>query len=202
MPVAAMPFTFTPPLPVYRLSVGQYHEMIRAGILTQDDPVELLEGVLVPRAPVGEPHRFAHQALSELLSRLVPAGWFVDDQEPITTADSALLPDLAVFRRDRRQYLLEERHPRLADVGVVVKVSDTSLYLDRTTKQRIFARAGVPSYWIVNLGKRQVEVYSDPARPGEAPAYRHHQDFTHESHVPLVLDGREVARLAVGELFL
>ena len=91
-----------PPEPIWRLSVEQYHEMIDAGILDEDDPVELLEGWLIPKMPKNPPHSFTTDLTREALAGLLPTGWYVRGQEPITTEDSEPESDVAVIRGDRR----------------------------------------------------------------------------------------------------
>lgn len=74
-----LPLALTVPSdPVWRLSVGQYQQMVRAGILTEDDPVELLEGWLITKMPKNPPRRLATQLTRESLAGLLPTGWFVD----------------------------------------------------------------------------------------------------------------------------
>ena len=141
---------------IWRLSVNQYHQMVCAGILTEEDPVELLAGWLVPKMPKNPPHRVATRLLRQALERVVPAGWYVDSQEPITTADSEPEPDVVVVRGETRQYL--DRHPGPQDVALIIEVADTTLQRDRVLKQRIYAAAGIPVYWIVNLLDNQLEV--------------------------------------------
>jgi Uma2 family endonuclease len=171
--------------------------MIEAGILTEDDPVELLEGWLVEKMPKNMPHRKAIRRLRLILERLAPVGWFVDAQEPITTTDSEPEPDLAVIRGDSEDY---SNHPGPQDLALVVEVSDSTLQRDRITKQRIYARAGVSVYWIVNLIDGQVEVYTDPSGPDEKPSYRQRQDYGPADQVPFLIDGREIGRIAVREV--
>jgi hypothetical protein len=75
-----------PGAPVWRLSLEQYHRMIQTGILTDDDPVEFLEGLLVTKMPKNPPHSLATHLTRDALARVVPAQWYVDAQEPFTTA--------------------------------------------------------------------------------------------------------------------
>src|SRR6476469_4194244 len=82
-----------PTEPIFRLTVAQYHEMIRRGILAADDPIELLEGWLITKMSKNPPHRIATKKLLRALERLIPSGWYVDSQEPITTIDSEPEPD-------------------------------------------------------------------------------------------------------------
>lgn len=94
---------------IWRMGVEQYHAMIRSGILIDDDPVELLEGWLVFKSPKNPPHRAATRLICEALESIIPTGWYVDSQEPITLADSEPEPDVAMIRGDTRRYL--DRHP-------------------------------------------------------------------------------------------
>lgn len=198
VPLATGASATVPTEPIWRLSVEQYHEMIRAGILTEDDPVELLEGWLVTKMPKNPPHRLATQLTRESLARLWPAGWYVDAQEPITTTESEPEPDVVVVRGERRQY--RDRHPGPQDLALLVEVSDATLQRDRGAKKRLYARAGIAVYWIVNLLESQVEVYTDPSGPADQPDYRQHHVYGLADAVPLVIEGREVGRLAVREL--
>jgi Uma2 family endonuclease len=183
---------------IWRLSVNQYHQMVRAGILTEEDPVELLAGWLVPKMPKNPPHRVATRLLRQALERVVPAGWYVDSQEPITTADSEPEPDVVVVRGETRQYL--DRHPGPQDVALVIEVADTTLQRDRMLKQRIYAAAGIPVYWIVNLLDNQLEVYTAPSGSVQQPDYRQCQHYGLSDTVLVVIDGVEAGPIAVREL--
>jgi len=180
-----------PDYPIWRFSVEQYHEMIRAGFLTEDDPVELLEGWLVTKMPKNPPHTLATQLTREALARIVPSGWHVTDQEPITTADSEPEPDIVVVRGSLRDYF--ERHPSPSDIARVVEVSDATLQRDRTLKLRVYAGARIPVYWILNLPDRQLEVYSDP----EQAAYRRQVIHREAESVSVVIGSQDVGRIPV-----
>jgi Uma2 family endonuclease len=186
-----------PTYPIWRLTVEQYHEMIDAGILTDDDPVELLEGWLVTKMTKKPQHSLATQLTSELLARIIPTGWFVNIQEPITTADSEPEPDIIIVRGNRRDYT--ERYPSPQDVALVVEVSDATLQRDRTLKLRLYANARVTTYWILNLQDRQLEVYTNPTRTDTEADYQQRVVYGEADNVPLVIDGKEIARLAVRE---
>src|SRR5438105_7391720 len=81
---------------IWRLSVSQYHNMVQTGVLTEDDPVELLEGWLVQKMPTKPLHRLTTEAIREALEGLLPVGWHVNVQEPITTETSEPEPDVSV----------------------------------------------------------------------------------------------------------
>jgi Uma2 family endonuclease len=182
----------------FRLTVDEYHRMIEANILTTDDRVELLDGYLVNKMPQNSPHGSTLERLTEDLTRLKPAGWRVRIQSPITLARSEPEPDAAVVRGDRHTF--DARHPGGSDFGVVIEVADSSLALDRREKGRLYAEAGIPVYWIVNVANRQIEVYADPNTAADPPAYRTRTDYPPGDAVPVVLDGAAVGTIAVSEL--
>lgn len=184
--------------PIWRLSVAQYHQMIQAGILNDDDPVELLEGWLVTRMPKNPRHRLSTQLAREALARLLPAGWYVEDQEPITLVESEPEPNVAVIAGERRRY--HDRHPGSGEVALVVEVSDTTLQRDRMIKQRIYARAQIPVYWIINLVEQQIEVYTLPSGDGDEAAYRQRAVYLPADAAPLVLEGQVIGTVAAQEI--
>jgi Uma2 family endonuclease len=181
-----------------RFSVEEYHQMIEAGILDENDNVELIEGHVVNKMSRNPPHDSAIRILSRRLDRLLPPGWDYRGQSAITLSDSEPEPDLAVVRGDERTY--GTRHPGAADVGLVVEVSDSTLAWDRSEKARIYARAGIETYWIVNLVDRRLEVHTGPSGPTASPCYARRDDIPIGSSVPLVLDGVVIAALAVSDL--
>jgi Uma2 family endonuclease len=187
-----------PTEPIYRLSVAQYHAMAEHGILDEDDPVELLEGWLVQKMTKYRPHSLTTALVRRALERLLPDGWYVDSQEPVTTAESEPEPDVSIVRGEPRDF--RDRQPGPENVALIVEVADSSLRRDRGTKKRIYARAGIPVYWITNLIESRFEVYTDPTGPAEQPDYRQQQEYGPADEIPVVLDGNEVGRLPVREL--
>lgn len=183
---------------LFRLSVDQYHAMIKAGILTPDDSVELLEGLLVVKMPKNPAHVLVKRLLRRALETLVGKDFFVDQEDPVTVKDSEPEPDICVFRGEPRDY--RDRHPGPGDTALVAEVADTSLRRDRGRKKHIYAKASMPVYWIVNLVDQRIEVYTDPTGPAKEPDYREHQDFGPSDAVPVVIDGKEVGRLKVADL--
>ncbi len=189
---------FIPHSPLYRFTHAQYERMAEAGILTGDDHVELLEGVIVRKMTKHTPHIVATGLVQDALTSAVSTGWFVQIQDPFVTVDSEPEPDALVIRGRRRDY--SQRKPGASDLGLVVEVSDTSLSEDRTLKYGIYARAGIPAYWIVNLPERQLEVYGLPTGPCDNPEFTAQAALGPDQDVELVLDGNAVARIRVAEL--
>jgi Uma2 family endonuclease len=159
--MATAPSALPPlPEPIWRWSVERYHEAIRAGIFTPEDRLELLEGVLVEQMSKNPPHVGTCAALHRQISNRLPAGWILRAQEPLTLASSEPEPDLAVVRADASGYFY--RHPGAAETALVVEVADSTVFRDRTIKKRVYARAGIAVYWLVDLNARVVEVYTQP----------------------------------------
>jgi Uma2 family endonuclease len=179
---------------IWRFTVDEYHAMIGAGILNEGDPVELLDGWLVAKTTKTPRHSAARRLACRALERIVPEGWFVDSVGALTLATSEPEPDMTVVRGDLRGYV--DRFPGPQDVALVVEVADVSLRRDQTIKKRLYAQAGIPAYWIVNLVERCIEVFTDPSAATDEPDYREHRVFAASEEVPLVVDGRDVGRVA------
>lgn len=177
-----------------RFSVAEYHRLIDLGILTEDDDLELLEGYLVHKMARNPPHDVAIQKTNKRLVRLVLPGWDVRCQSAITLDKSEPEPDFAIVRGDESAYLA--RHPGPADIGLVIEVADSTLPGDRDDKGRIYAHAGIPIYWIVNVRDRWVEVYSVPS----GDTYGTRVDFGVRQAIPLLLDGATVGQIRVDEM--
>lgn len=187
-----------PTEPILRLSVDQYHEMVRAGILNEDAPVELLDGWLVVKMPKNPEHASSTVGTRDQIASILPAGWMARSQEPITLAQSEPEPDVSVVRGDRHRY--RSQHPLPADVALVVEVADTTLARDRQVKKTIYADAGIPAYWIVNLIDGQLELYSQPSGSGRQADYRERRTLKPDDQVTLIIEGQEVGRIQVRDL--
>ena len=189
-----------PEEPIYRLTVEQYHALGRCGILDEDAPVELLEGWLVQKMTKYPPHRAVARRARRALERLVSAEWSVETQDPITTTDSEPEPDIMIVRAEAAART--DRHPVPAEVALVVEVADTSLRRDRGTKKRLYARAGIVVYWIVNLVEGQIEAHTEPTGLAKKPDYRQRDVYKAGDEIPVVIDGVEIGRIPVSEILI
>jgi Uma2 family endonuclease len=187
-----------PEEPIYRLAVAQYLAMVEATILVEDDPVELLEGWLVHKLRKSPPHVVATGLVRCALQRLVPQEWHVDTHELVVTADSVPETDVMWVRGGQRDYL--EHHPGPGDVALIVEVADRTLGRDRRIKKRIYARAGIPVYWIVNLVDRRIEVYTEASGAEAPPDYAQRLDYSPDEEIPIVLGGVQIGRIPVHEM--
>jgi hypothetical protein len=192
-----------PPLNDYRykITVEQYDKMADAGVFGPDAPVELLEGLLVRKMTKNPPHVIASELLDRILHRVVPvSGWFVSMANPMSIPDhqGEPEPDGQVVRGDPRDYAKVKHGP--GDAALVIEVSHTSYPLDRSHKLVSYAKALVPVYWILNLNERRLEVYTEPVVEADRGYYRQCRFLGPDDEVPLILDGREVARIAVRDI--
>ena len=143
------------------LTVAEYHRMGEVGILTERDRVELIEGELIAMSPIGSEHAGTVNALNRLLVQAVGERGIVAVQNPVRLDDlSEPQPDFAVLKPRADDY--RRATPRSADVLLIVEVADTSLAYDRDVKRSLYARHGVPEFWIVNLAANEVEVCRAP----------------------------------------
>ena len=152
------------------LTVDQYHAMIDNGILEEGAPIELLDGMLVRKdrsakgedpMTIGGKHRKCVQLLLEAINPKLPKTSVLQTQQPISLPPiHEPEPDLSIVTKEASRR--DDGHPTPPDIFSVIEVSDSSLEFDRSTKQRIYAAAGIPQYVIVNLVAGQIEVYEDP----------------------------------------
>jgi len=155
-----------PPLPLWRIPRARYDLMVTRGILQPDTPVELLDGLLVVREPQGSRHAVVVGLVRAALEPVFGPSHHVREEKPVALDDlSEPEPDLVVVRGRLRDYL--EEHP--SSPVLIVEVADTSVALDRLRKGGLYARAGIPDYWIVNLQDDLLEVYRQPARAPARP---------------------------------
>lgn len=146
----------------YRFTVEDYHRMAEAGILGEDDRVELIEGEIVKMPPIGSLHGGTVNALIHLFSKAVGDRTLVSAQNPVRLSDiSEPRPDVMLLRP--RPDFYRNSHPTPADVLLLVEVAETSVEFDRSVKLPLYARAGIPEYWLVDLERGVMEVHRSPA---------------------------------------
>jgi hypothetical protein len=185
----------------YRLSAADYFRMVDAEIIPHDRRVGLWEGRLYEKRAKNLPHAGAQNLVLAALMRVVPGDWCLWSESPILVDDfSATLPDLTIVRGTPNVYTRRGLVPKVGEIGLVVEVAESSLRKNLSETLQIYARAGLPLYWVLNLVARRVEVYSQPVVEGESARYASAESFEPGSDVPLVLDGHEVARIPVRDL--
>src|SRR5262245_33832403 len=147
------------PLTVRRWKRVEYARLVDLGVF-QHDPIELIAGQLVVAEPQSAYHAAAIRAVDYALRAVLPPGWIVSIQSPVSLDDeSEPEPDLAVVPGRPGDY----RHGHPAHSALVVEVAESSVAFDRAYKGSLYARAEIPDYWVVNLAERVLEVYREPA---------------------------------------
>lgn len=146
----------------HKLDVDAFYKLGEAGVLGQDDRVELINGELLDMAPIGNHHANSVNGLNESLVLAFSGRGIVSVQNPVTLDRyNVPQPDFTVFRYRADRYWTG--HPSTpADVLLLIEVADSSIQYDRTVKLPLYARAKIPEYWIVDLGRRMVDVYREP----------------------------------------
>ena len=148
-----------------RFTVDEYYRMAAAGILADDDRVELIEGEIIEMAAIGRRHAACVNRLTALLVEAVGRRANVQIQNPVQLSDySEVQPDAALLRR--REDFYESARPAPSDVLLVIEVSDATLLFDRRIKVPLYARMGIPETWLVNLESGVIEVHREPAAEG------------------------------------
>ena len=194
----------TPPVPVRTppqartYTLAEYQALIDTGVIREGERVELIDGHLVYPIPANPPHAAATAKLNRRLILLSPDGYVVRCQSDAIVGTSRAEPDVCVARGAESAF--DFRHPEPADIALVVEVSDSSLVFDRGDKLRVYARAAIPVYWIVNVADRQIEVYTNPDATANPPAYATRTDYAIADAVPIALDGQPVATVPVADL--
>ena len=149
------------PLATHRFTLDEYHRMALAGVLHEDDRVELLDGQIVQMTPIGVRHAACVNRVNALITGLTGTRATVSIQNPLIVGEhEEPQPDIAVLRYRADGY--QTGHPRALDTLLVVEVADTSLAYDRDVKIPLYARAGIPEAWLVDLTTDRIGVHREP----------------------------------------
>lgn len=153
------------PLAQRLLTVDDYLKMVEAGILTEDDRVELLEGKIIEMSPAGNRHAAMVKRLTALFYRLLNGKVTIGVQDTVIASRYSMPePDVVILKY--RADFYEHAHPQASDILLVIEIADSSLDKNRRVKSRLYASAGIPEYWIVDLERDQVEVCREPSEKG------------------------------------
>ncbi|MEL6927937.1 MAG: Uma2 family endonuclease [Cyanobacteria bacterium J06600_6] len=148
-----------------KFTVEEYHRLADLGFFHENEKIELIRGEIIAMAPKRTPHSVANSQLWQQFYELLGKQAEIRVQEPITLLDnSEPEPDVVIAQKKADNYLAA--HPTVADIILVIEISDSTLKYDCESKLALYAEAGVKHYWIVNLVDRRLETYSNPFSDG------------------------------------
>jgi Uma2 family endonuclease len=154
----------------YRFTRAEYHRMAEAGILTEDSPVELIEGEILEMSPIGRRHKVCVDRLNDIFVPTVRGRAIVRVQSSVVLGErSEPEPDLVLLRWREDFYAGADETPE--DVLLIIEVADSSEVYDRQTKAPLYARHGIPELWIASLNRDQVMTYREPTPHGYATTH-------------------------------
>ena len=181
----------------YLFSVDDFYRMIDADIFPDEARVGLWDGRIYERMAKKQPHAVASSKVITALIRALPNGWFLSSENPITIGhDKAPLPDMMVLRGEPDDYA--KRRPTVADVGLVIELSDSSLRADTGPKLAGYAAAGVPAYWVLNLVADVIHIYESPIAAERR--YASKRIVPRGGSCDLILDGTNFGAVAARDL--
>ncbi|MDR3638483.1 MAG: Uma2 family endonuclease [Isosphaeraceae bacterium] len=191
--------TTEPRTRLYRLDVDQLFRMLDAGVLPDDNNVELLGGLLARKTTKNPPHSFTIIQVCKLIRAILPAHWTVREEKSVFLGRCwRPEPDLSVVLGPEDRY--REIDPTAADIALLVEVADTSYTVDRGAKWRRYAASGVPVYWIIYLAARTVEVYAQPIGQGKSARYGESHVYALDHAVPVLLRDHLAGAIAVKDI--
>jgi Uma2 family endonuclease len=145
----------------HRWTVDEYHRLAEAGLLAEDDRVELIDGVVMDMSPIGSLHAETVRTITRLMYAVAAARAVIAVHDPIRLdARNEPQPDLMLLRPNADGY--RSAHPTPVDALLVVEVADSTVLKDRNEKLPRYAAAGIREVWLVNLPAGTVEVHRDP----------------------------------------
>ncbi|MBD1806481.1 MAG: Uma2 family endonuclease [Symplocastrum torsivum CPER-KK1] len=160
-----------------RFTIKQYHQMAEAGILTEDDRVELIRGEIVEMTPIGRRHAACVDRLNEMFILRLAQATIVRVQNPVELDDnSEPQPDLVLLRR--RADFYEAGHPQAEDILLLVEVADTTVEADRDVKILLYANSGIAEVWLVDINAQCLEVYRQPSENGYQIIHKYYRGQT------------------------
>jgi Uma2 family endonuclease len=173
---------------VRRWTRVEYERLIELGVFRPDERLELIDGALLVREPQGSRHAAAIRRVLDALRPVLGDSWQIDSQLPIALGEGdEPEPDVCVVPRSPDAY--RHRHP--TGPVMIVEVAEASY------KSSLYARAGIPEYWVVDVVRNQVEVHREPERAAAAPCGFRYRAITTlrppHTVIPLVAPGRPIA---------
>lgn len=186
----------------FDLSIDLFSRMVESDLIPRDRRVFLRDGRLYEKMAKTRAHGYVGAAINRAVHRRLPDGWSLWPESTIVLdPTNAPLPDFALIRAaNPLDFAAPDRYPGPADIGLLIEVAVTSLHDDLTTALEQYARASIPVYWVVDVPGRRVLVHTEPRVVDGRGESARVETYRPGQSLPLVLDGREVARIPFEEL--
>ena len=147
------------------LTVEEYHKMGEAGVISTDEEVELIEGQIIEKPMKGTSHSAVNKYLEKLLESCLGDAALVRVQDPVKLDNySEPEPDIAVVKPDDFYYATH--HPTPPEIYLIVEIADTTLKRDTEFKAKVYAKAGINYYWVLDITNRQLYAFREPTPTG------------------------------------
>ena len=186
----------------YDLTVELFGRMVESGLIPRDRRIFLRDGRLYEKRAKTKAHGYVGAAVTMAVMKRLPDGWSLWPESAIAlNSTNAPLPDFAVIRgANPLDFASPERYPGPGDVGLLIEVAVTSSRDDLTTALELYARALIPVYWVVDVPGRRILVYSEPRIVEGRGEYARLETHRTGESLPLMLDGKEAARVPFDEI--
>lgn len=148
----------------HRFTLDEYHRLGEMGVFSEDDRIELLDGEIIEMTPIGLRHAACVKRLNALLGHQVGTRSILSIQDPLRVLDSEPLPDIAILHY--RADFYADKAAAAEDARLIIEVADSSLHYDQHHKAPLYAQAGVPELWVIDLNDDLVWVYLEPSDKG------------------------------------
>jgi Uma2 family endonuclease len=143
------------------ITVDEYYRMVEVGILTERDRVELIHGEIIKMSPIGSKHAAIVDRLNKILNESLSGKAIVRIQNPVMINSlNEPEPDIAILKYADDYYV--KKHPGPDDIYLVIEVSDTTFAYDKEIKLPLYASAGIPEFWLINIERNEIEVHRSP----------------------------------------
>jgi len=143
------------------INIDEYYRMAEVGILTETDNVELINGEIIYLSPIESKHAAMVNRLNKLLNKYLSEEAIISIQNPVKIDDlNVPEPDIALLKYAEGYYA--NKHPEPQEIYLVIEVSDTTVTYDKEIKLPIYASAGIPEFWLINIEKNEIEVHRMP----------------------------------------
>jgi Uma2 family endonuclease len=185
-----------PPAPVKRWTVDEYHKLLDCGFFAENEAFELIDGWIIPKCKRSPWHCAVQNYLLDQFVDCLPDGYVEYMGCSITMSASEPEADLAIVRGPMRY----DRHSFPEEVLVAIEVCEqNTVARDYDLKMNLYAREGIREYWIVDHASQEVKIFTRPVRVGDTAAkYESCEVFPKGKTVPLVLDGKHIIDLSIG----